>query len=127
VDLAAGDGVKPHKKDKNHHRVTNVLHRLGCTVTDLAEVGRGVPDVLVGVNGENVLVEIKNPLTQYGRRGLNKRQQGFAQRWRGGPVHIIRNEDDCIALVQGDRAALVAATEQDAKKPAGGDSLEEQK
>ncbi len=52
---------------------------------DLANVGGGVPDLLVGIGGLCDLVEIKS---DKGR--LLDTQVDFAQAWRGPLVRVIR-------------------------------------
>ena len=111
---------KPYRKDKNHNRIVNVLHRLGFSWMDMAELGDGRPDGLAGRDGVNFLCEIKNPETAYGRKGLSDRQKRFAERWRGGPVYVLSTPQDCTTLLNGDREALLGATQRDDKKPAGG-------
>lgn len=49
------------KRDANHVEIVAALKAAGCTVVDLAATGGGVPDLLVGVRGRNLLLEVKNP------------------------------------------------------------------
>lgn len=89
------------KKDDNHDEISEVFKSLGCSVASLHNTGlAGWPDVVVGVVGVNRLVEIKNPDTAYGRKGLNQNQTAFAQEWRGDRVWVVSSRDEAIALVQ---------------------------
>jgi hypothetical protein len=47
------------------------------------------------------LVEIKNPKTGYGRRGLNPIQKQWIERWNGGPIYIIKSLDDAEQFARG--------------------------
>ena len=48
------------KVDLNHKEVVEKFRELGASVFDASGVGRGFPDIVVGYNGQTVLVEIKS-------------------------------------------------------------------
>ena len=62
----------------------------------------GFPDLLVWHFETWHLVEIKNPKTHYGKQGLNKLQKKWAEEWRGGPVFIMRTEEDVDKFIIGE-------------------------
>jgi hypothetical protein len=66
----------------------------------------GIPDILVWHLEKWHLIEIKNPKTDYGKKGLSPRQQKWAEEWRGGPVFIIRTEDDANKFLIGEFADI---------------------
>jgi len=72
-----------------------------CHVIDLSLLGDGKPDILVWCRTRYILVEIKNPKTGYGRKGLNKNQKSWAEEWMGGPVYVVSNREHVISLVTG--------------------------
>jgi Holliday junction resolvase len=89
------------KRDANHGPIARHFEALGCSVVELPHAGvAGFPDLVIGVIGENVLVEVKNPETRYGRAGLNANQQAFNRDWRGSPMVAVSTEDEATALVQ---------------------------
>jgi len=89
------------KKDNNHDAIVRRFQALGCTVIQMHATGiPGFPDLAVGTVGVTHLVEVKNPDTPYGRRGLNDNQTAFAREWLGEMVWIARSEDDATLLVQ---------------------------
>lgn len=94
------------KKDANHNSIQDALRSRGCCVYDVSSVGGGVPDCIVWANGLWHLVEIKNPNTPYGKRGLNEVQKGWIGRWQGGPVYIIRTLEDVENFVAGNVTLL---------------------
>lgn len=47
------------RTDANHSEVVKALRNAGCSVQSLAATGRGVPDLLVGRDGKNLLMESK--------------------------------------------------------------------
>jgi len=88
------------RRDENHAELVRVLEQLGASVVDLADVGGGVPDLLVGYLGRTVLVEIKNPATRYGRDGLSASQREFRAGWRGGRnIVAVSSIAECVDLV----------------------------
>ena len=61
---------------------------MGCTVQHLHTVGRGCPDVLVGVNGENHLWEIKDGRLPPSKRKLTIEEEAWHETWRGSVAVI---------------------------------------
>jgi hypothetical protein len=89
------------KKDQNHAAIVQVMQQCGVPVYDLSSAGRGIPDCIAWVKEQWRLVEIKNPKTGYGRRGLNPVQQKWIDQWRGGPIFVLKSVDDALAFVGG--------------------------
>ena len=82
------------KVDANQPEIVEAFRQLGCSVLHLHMVGSGCPDLLIGCNGFNVLVEVK---TATGK--LTDDQKDFVYAWRGDAVNIVRTRDDAIELV----------------------------
>ena len=80
--------------DANQPEIVQTFRELGCTVRHLHQLGKGCPDLLVGVNGFNVLVETK---MLDGK--LTKDQIVFIAEWRGDAIAIVRTRDDVVTLV----------------------------
>lgn len=76
--------------DGNHLEITNALRLAGATVQDLSGVGNGCPDIIVGFNNKNHLLEIKMPTGK-----LNKRQQRWHKKWSGG-VQVVSSSEDAF-------------------------------
>jgi hypothetical protein len=92
--------IRGNKKDLNHDALVAVFKELGCSVMECHSVGiPGFPDLVVGCLFRTHLVEVKNPETSYGRKGLNAKQEKFNDSWRGGKVQIVRSSEDVIGLV----------------------------
>ena len=94
------------KKDANHVEIVTAFRKMGASVIDLSDVGGGVPDLIVCCHGVVDLVDIKNPKTGYGRRGLNKLQRNWAEQWRGSPVYMVYTVGDVMEMVQGDKSKV---------------------
>ena len=97
-----------HRTDHNQAEIIKAFETLGCSVFDLSNVGGGLPDLLVGLVGVNLLVEIKKPKgtdkakirTQFGiyKGKLTPAQTDFFKTWKGQKT-IITNLDDAAKLV----------------------------
>ena len=77
------------KRDANQLSIISDLRRLGCTVLDLASVGSGCPDILVGNCGVNYLFEIKTrhkPAWKISK--LTADQIDFFKTWDGQKARI---------------------------------------
>tara|TARA_R100000951_G_scaffold36215_1_gene30961 strand:+ start:1198 stop:1497 length:300 start_codon:yes stop_codon:yes gene_type:complete len=79
--------------DANHKQIVQGLRSSGCTVQDLSAVGKGCPDILVGRNGINILIEIK---TEKGK--LTKRQIQWHQEWRGNAIIATTTQEAIEAI-----------------------------
>ena len=92
------------KTDHNQSEIVNTLRSIGATVTDLSQVGGGVPDILIGMVAncpncqkafrQNLLAEIKSEIGT-----LTPAQVEFHRLWRG-QLLIIRTVDDVLALAK---------------------------
>ena len=87
-------------KDLNHDVIVKALEEIGCSVVDLYRLGSGVPDLMVGYMGMTLLMEIKNPGTQYGREGLNRNQVLWKEQWKGGPYAVVIDVESALRAVR---------------------------
>lgn len=97
VTMAQRYGVK---RDANHAEIVAALEKIGCWVIDTSRLGYGMTDLIVMHKGVTRLVEIKNPKTGYGRRGLNPAQRKFKE-WvesHGCTIHVVESVDDALRL-----------------------------
>jgi hypothetical protein len=82
------------KRDRNHSDVVARYRELGASVLDLGDVGKGAPDLCVGIDGISDLVEIK-----FEKGTLTDDQQIFHAAWKGSPVVIVRTHTDVVIHV----------------------------
>ena len=80
--------------DSNQPEIVATLRGMGCSVQHLHAVGKGVPDLLVGCRGVNLLVEVKVDAAE-----LNDLQGAWHTKWTGQAV-IIRSSEQAAELVQ---------------------------
>ena len=88
--------MRAAKVDKNQAEIVDVFRKFGFSVQCLHAVGGGVPDLLIGRGGVNLLVEVKDG----GKAKLTGNQMRWHDEWRG-QVRIVRNVYDVIQIVSG--------------------------
>lgn len=81
------------KVDTNQTEIVNTLRQLGCSVVITSTIGKGFPDLVVGVAGQTWLIEVKTAKGQY-----TPDQLAFISTWKGN-YHTLRTKDDCVAFV----------------------------
>lgn len=86
------------KIDANQPEIVQAFRRAGCSVAITSAVGDGFPDLVVGINGLNVLVEIKDGAKPPSARRLTPDQVDFHGNWRG-QVIVVETVDQAIDLV----------------------------
>jgi hypothetical protein len=70
--------------DGNQKEIVDDLRRIpGCTVAILSAVGGGVPDLLVGYRGHNLLFELKDPSKPKADQELTDDQKRWHAAWAG--------------------------------------------
>lgn len=83
-----------HRPDGNQAGLVDLAERLGASVAITSQVGDGFPDLVIGFQGRNYLVEVKVPGGK-----LRPKQTDFIRTWRGHPVAVIDNGDDLVRLL----------------------------
>lgn len=81
--------------DSNHVDVVKALRSAGMTVQSLAAVGQGVPDLLVGWRGLNLLAEVKDGDKKPSAQALTVAEQEWHATW-GGHVVVVRDADEAV-------------------------------
>ena len=86
--------MQASRVDSNQPEIVATLRGMGCTVQHLHAVGGGCPDLLIGVVGFNLLIEVK---TQSG--APNEVQQDWHKKW-SGQIAIIRSCEEAADMVR---------------------------
>jgi hypothetical protein len=86
------------RRDGNHAEIVDALRAIGCSVVDIADVGGGIGDVLVGYHGRNYLLEIKDGSRPPSERQLTEAEADMARTWRGHWT-IVETVDEAIGAV----------------------------
>lgn len=77
------------KLDANQAAVVALLRAHGCSVQSLASVGGGVPDLLVGFRGVNVVIEVKDGEKAASARALTREQVAWHRGWAGQAAVVL--------------------------------------
>lgn len=85
--------------DANQKQIIDALNAAGACVLDMSRVGGGFPDLIVGFQSKTILMEIKNPKTAYGRKGLNDNQLKWKESWIGGPYCVVDSIDSALRMI----------------------------
>lgn len=88
--------MKAKRVDTNQKEIVKVLRELGCSVAHLHECGKGIPDLLCGMNGQTYLIEIKAS----DKAKFTDAQIKFMAEWTGGKVIRINNPQEAIDFVK---------------------------
>lgn len=97
--LEARRGVRRiAKTDANQPDIVSALRGVGASVCLLSQVGSGVPDLLVGFRGINLLMEVKDGNKPPSSRKLTKDQEDWHSEWRGQVVVVTTVEEAVSAL-----------------------------
>lgn len=84
--------------DANQSEIIGALIACGCSVQPLHQMGGGVPDLLVGLRGRNLLMEVKDGRKPPSERELTEDQEKWHSAWRGQVV-VVNNSAEAIAAL----------------------------
>lgn len=91
----------PARVDAAQPAIVDALRAAGATVTSLAPIGKGCPDLVVGYLGTTSLLEVKtarrrvvDPL-----KDLSPAELRWLAAWGGAPAHVVYTPDEAVALV----------------------------
>lgn len=79
--------------DNTQADIVKALRMAAMTVQPLHTIGKGVPDLLVGWRGRNVLLELKT-----GNARLTADETGWHEKW-AGQVATVSTPDDAVDAV----------------------------
>ena len=84
--------------DANQPEIVKALRWAGATVAMTHMVGSGFPDIVVGLNGKTVLMEIKDGSLPPSRRRLTPDETAFHDNWLGS-VYVVESVDDAFRVL----------------------------
>ena len=91
-----GGGVRAARVDANHAQVVSALRASGAVVQSLAGVGQGVPDLLVGIRGRLMLIEVKDGSKVPSKQRRTALQDVFFDRWQGYPIALVDGPESAL-------------------------------
>lgn len=84
------------KVDVIQKDVVNKLRSMGATVVDLSAVGKGMTDLLVGFDGQTILLEVKSGAD----KKFTPQQIKFFAAWTGGMLARVNSVQEAEDLLQ---------------------------
>lgn len=84
--------------DSNQKDIVSQLRKIGCSVLHTHQIGKGAPDIIVGYDLRNYLVEIKDGNRPLSQQQLTKDELKFQSEWKGTYV-VINNFDDLKGII----------------------------
>lgn len=87
------------KADGNQKAIVAGLRSAGATVAPTHTVGQGFPDLVVGFDGRNILMEVKDPSQPKHRHELTPAQVKFHKEW-AVPIHIVFTVEEAKAALR---------------------------
>ena len=85
--------ARANKVDANQPEIFKAYEDLGFSVHSTAAMGKGFPDLVVGIHGITDLVEVKDGSKIPSARKLTPDQVTFFNNWKGS-VRVVNNVED---------------------------------
>ena len=86
--------------DKNQKMLVAHARTLGASVAVTSGVHKGFVDVVIGYQGKNYMVEIKNDKQPPSKQRLTDHQVKFHDEWNG-QICVVKNVDELEELLNG--------------------------
>lgn len=87
--------------DANHGEIVKALRQAGCSVQSLAQLGKGVPDLLVARNGKMWLMEVKDGSKPPSQRIRTNDEKEWMLHWNA-PVYLVNSVDEALIVTNYD-------------------------
>jgi Holliday junction resolvase len=84
--------------DSNQPDIVKALRQAGASVTSLASVGNGCPDLLVGIRKVTTVIEVKDGAKPPSKKTLTEAEVKWHDGWRGSK-HIVESVEQALAVL----------------------------
>ena len=89
--------MKRHRTDLTQKEIINVLRACGVSVGIIGSGSDGIPDLVLGHQGQTFLCECKTDKSKSGRQWAYKKSQlKFHAEWRGGKILTFTSAKEAI-------------------------------
>jgi len=85
--------MRAKRIDDNQNQIVKAFRDRGCTVLVMSMVGKGAPDIAVGIEGRNWFFEIKDGEKFLSQQKLTKHEKEWHDNWKG-QVDVISSIED---------------------------------
>lgn len=87
------------KIDANQNEVIKQLRRIpNVSIAITSQLGKGFPDFIVGYQGKNYLIELKDGNKQPSQRKLTPDEEQFFKGWNG-QVNVCKDFDEIYSII----------------------------
>lgn len=86
------------RTDRIQSEIVSALRKHGASVQPIHQLGRGIPDLLVGYGGRNFLLELKDGSKPPSARRLTPDEREWHQQWKGQAA-IVNSAEEAIKLI----------------------------
>lgn len=86
--------------DDNQNAIVAALRKIGASVAITSGAGGGLPDIIVGMHGINLLIEIKDSAKPPSAKKLTPAEAYFVANWKGHPVRIVETPEEAVNYVR---------------------------
>lgn len=87
------------KIDSNQNKIVTTLRRIpGVSVAVTSSLGKGFPDLVIGRNGKNYLIELKDGDKYKSQQKLTPEEYKWHEEWRG-QVSVCANIDEVLNTI----------------------------
>ncbi len=86
------------KVDANQAEIVSACRDFGASVACLHTVGKGVPDLLIGIDGINLLFEVKDGGKPISQRRLTIDQVSWHANWCG-TVYVVESVERALEIL----------------------------
>lgn len=90
--------MRAAKVDANQSAIVSALRKIGATVQPLHTVGKGCPDLLIGLRGMNLLLEVKDGSKPPSAQKLTADQVAWHRDWCG-QVEVVNSVEQALIAV----------------------------
>lgn len=93
------------RKDANHKKIVEGLRKFGASVLDVSQL-KNCFDILVGYNGLEFIMEIKDGNKPRSSTKLTKGELKFKQEWKGSEYHVVYSLEEAIKTITYDNSEM---------------------
>ena len=87
------------RTDDNQKLIVEQLRKLGVSVAVTSMMGKGFPDLVLGYQNKNFLIELKDGAKPKSQKGLTMDEAKFFTAWKGS-VCKCENIDEILKYIQ---------------------------
>lgn len=91
--------MKFARVDENQREIVKFLREKNVSVAILSSLGKGIPDIICGYKGKNILLELKDGNKFPSEQALTAEQKIWHYDWKG-QVAVVNSAESAWAEIQ---------------------------